>query len=124
MRTVPVPGWVKATVDVWVSSANLQSGVLFRPVGKTGKVRRTGLPLRSSGASFRKAAADCDFGTVAPHDLRRTWARLCRQAGGGLEQIQFLLGHVSVQTTERYLRCKQQLRNAVNDGIGLEPDPP
>jgi hypothetical protein len=38
-----------------------------------------------------------------------------------LEQIQFLLGHVNVQTTERYLGCKQRLRNAVNDNIGLEP---
>ena len=29
---------------------------------------------------------------VAPHDLRRTCARLCHQAGGELEQIQFRLG--------------------------------
>jgi site-specific recombinase XerD len=40
-----------------------------------------------------------------------------------LEQIQFLLGHVSVQTTERYLGCEQRFHNAVNDRIGLEPDP-
>jgi integrase len=59
--------------------------------------------------------------SVAPHDLRRTCARLCHQAGGELEQIQFLLGHVSVQTTERYLGCKQRFRDAVNDHIGLEP---
>jgi hypothetical protein len=39
-------------------------------------------------------------------------------------KIQFLLGHVSVQTTGRYLGCKQRFRNAVNDRIGLEPDPP
>jgi hypothetical protein len=39
-----------------------------------------------------------------------------------IEQIEFLLGHESVQTTERYLGCKQRLRNAVNDRIGLEPD--
>jgi site-specific recombinase XerD len=44
--------------------------------------------------------------------------------GGELEQIKFLLGHVSVQTTERYLVCKQRFRNAVNDRIGLEPDQP
>ena len=41
-------------------------------------------------------------------------------AGGELEQIQFLLGHVSVETTERYLGCKQRLRQTVNDKIGLE----
>jgi site-specific recombinase XerD len=53
-------------------------------------------------------------------------ARLLRmhQAGGELEQIQFLLGHVSVQTTERYIGCKQRLRDAVNDHIGLEPEAP
>ncbi len=36
----------------------------------------------------------------APHDLRRTCARFCHASGGELEQIQFLLGHVSVQTTD------------------------
>jgi len=56
--------------------------------------------------------------------MRRTCARLCHQAGGELDQIQFLLGHVSVQTTERYLGCKQRFRDAVNDHIGLEPDAP
>jgi hypothetical protein len=40
-----------------------------------------------------------------------------------LEQIQFLLGHVAVQTTERYLGCKQRIRTAVNDRIGIEPNP-
>ena len=39
-----------------------------------------------------------------------------------MEQIQFLLGHVSVQTTERYLGCKQRIRGAVNDRIGIEPE--
>jgi len=42
-------------------------------------------------------------------------------AGGELDQIQFLLGHVSIQTTEVYLGCKQKLRFAVNDKIGIEP---
>ncbi len=58
-----------------------------------------------------------------PHDLRRTCARLCHASGGELEQIQFLLGHVSVQTTERYLGGKQRIRSAVNDRIGIEPKP-
>jgi site-specific recombinase XerD len=47
-----------------------------------------------------------------------------QQGRQDMEQIQFLLGHVSIQTTERYLGCKQRLRDAVNDHIGLEPDAP
>ena len=43
-------------------------------------------------------------------------------AGIGLDQTQFLRGHVSIQTTERYLGCKQKQRIAVNDRLGIEPD--
>jgi integrase len=54
---------------------------------------------------------------LGPHDLRRTCAKLCRAAG---EQIQFLLGHASIQTTERYLGSQQNLKEAVNDRLGLD----
>jgi integrase len=54
-----------------------------------------------------------------PHDLRRSCAKMCRAAGGELEQIQLLLGHASAQTTERYLGTKQDLVHAPNDGIKL-----
>src|SRR5262249_48150145 len=59
---------------------------------------------------------------IAPHDLRRTCAKLCHVSGGELEQIQFLLGHASVQTTERYLGCKQNLREPVNDRFTLQTE--
>ncbi len=68
----------------------------------------------------KAAAKRAGINDLAPHDLRRTCARLCHLAGGELEQIQFLLGHASVQTTERYLGCKQKLSQAVNDNLGLE----
>jgi integrase len=71
----------------------------------------------------RAAAAREGIDRLAPHDLRRTCARLCHLAGGALDQIQFLLGNASIQTTERYLGCKQELRHAVNDVLGIEPDP-
>jgi integrase len=58
-------------------------------------------------------------GNLAPRDLRRTCARLCRDSGGALEQIQHLLGHESIQTTMNYLGTKQNLTEAVNDRLGL-----
>jgi integrase len=60
------------------------------------------------------------FKNLAPHDLRRTCAKLCRASGGAIEQIQLLLGHASIQTTERYLGTRQDLINAVNDRMGIE----
>lgn len=124
MRTIPVPFWVKTAVDQWTSSAELQSGLLFRAISKTGRVSNSGFTPKVIWSIVRETAKECGIGLIAPHDLRRTCARLCHQAGGELEQIQFLLGHVSIQTTERYLGCKQRLQNAVNDQIGLEPESP
>jgi site-specific recombinase XerD len=102
IRTIPVPGWVKSAVDAW-----------------TGAVQGHGFTAKVIWSIVREAAMSCGIGIIAPHDLRRTCARLCHQAGGELEQIQFLLGHVFIQTTERYLGCKQRIQNAVNDRIGI-----
>ena len=49
------------------------------------------------------AAEEIGIERFGAHDLRRACAKLCRKAGGDLEQIKFLLGHSSIQTTERYL---------------------
>ena len=80
-----------------------------------------GVTERWFGMWYSNTLANFGFTAVAPHDLRRSCAKLCHAAGRELEQMQFLLGHVSVQTTERYLGCKQRIRGAVNDRIGIEP---
>jgi site-specific recombinase XerD len=71
----------------------------------------------------KHSAGKLGVSKLAPHDLRRSCAHLCHNAGGELKQIQFLLGNVSVQTTEKYLGCKQRFSEAVNDEIGIEPSP-
>ncbi len=117
-----VPLWVDAAVQGWLASATVTSRPIFRAINKAGRIADHGFSPKVIWGVAKDAASRCDLTGVAPHDLRRTRARLCHEAGGELEQIQFLLGHVSVQITERYLGCQQRLRNAVNDRIGLEPE--
>ena len=121
IRTVPVPDWVKSAVDTWTASAKIVDGRLFRSVNRFGSVWGTGITEKVVWHIVKHCAKQAGIQQLAPHDCRRTCARLCHAAGGELEQIQFLLGHVSVETTERYLGYKQRLRHAVNDKIGLEP---
>jgi site-specific recombinase XerD len=121
IRTIPVPTWVKNVLDQWLQAANITSGKLFRRVHKTGKTWGERLTEKAVWHVVREYAVKSGIEKLAPHDLRRTCARLCHTAGGELEQIQFLLGHISIQTTERYLGCKQRIQGAVNDKIGIEP---
>lgn len=121
IRTVPMPDWVKAAIDTWIAPASVVEGRVFRCVSRTGSIWGNGITEKVIWHVVKAAAAVAGIHKLSPHDCRRTCARLCHAAGGELEQIQFLLGHVSVETTERYLGCKQRLRGAVNDRIGLEP---
>jgi site-specific recombinase XerD len=89
-------------------------------VNRLGKVWGEGITPKAIWHIVKAAVGQAGIQHLAPHDLRRTCARLCHLAGGELEQIRFLLGHASIETTERYLGCKQKLRHAVNDAIGLE----
>jgi site-specific recombinase XerD len=117
IRTVPVPAWTMAAVDKWTARAGLQEGHLFRGIRRGEKVGSEPITEKMVWHLLRDYASAAGLPEIAPHDLRRTCAKLSRAAGGDLEQIQMLLGHASVQTTERYLGTKQDLVNAPNDRI-------
>lgn len=119
IRTVPVPTWVKMALDRWTTAAQIQSGRVFRALNRHGRITHDSI---SGQAIFD--LAEKYGGTIGvvlrPHDLRRTCAKLCRKHGGELEQIQVLLGHASIETTERYLGTKQDLVDPPNDRLGLK----
>ena len=121
VRTVPMPDWVKDTLDDWLRAADIRHGKLIRCVCRNGTVWGTEVTEKVVWHVVKEYAGRLGIAKLAPHDLRRSCARFCHDSGGELEQIQFLLGHVSVQTTEKYLGCQQRLREAVNDRIGIEP---
>jgi site-specific recombinase XerD len=119
VRTIPMPTWVKVAQDAWTSSGGIVDGHVFRPVSRGGQAQGAALSEKVIWQLLQGYAAAAGVPGIAPHDLRRTCAKLCRASGGELEQIQLLLGHASVQTTERYLGTKQDLVHAPNDGIKL-----
>jgi integrase len=99
IRTVPIPAWVKAAIDDWKNAAGITDGALFRSINKTGRVWGSGMTPKVLWEIVREAASRAGIEKLAPHDLRRSCARLCHLAGGELDQIRFLLGHISIQTT-------------------------
>jgi site-specific recombinase XerD len=119
VRTAPMPTWVKVAVDAWASPACLAEGHVFRPVNRADRVTGEALGEKVVWQLIKPYAEAAGVPGIAPHDLRRTCAKLCRASGGELEQIQLLLGHASVQTTERYLGTRQDLVHAPNDAIKL-----
>jgi integrase len=59
---------------------------------------------------------------IAPHDLRRTHAKLAFKGGATVHQIQRSLGHASLATTERYLGTDFDIKDAPGDHVRLTLD--
>jgi len=112
--------WAKCAVDAWTTAAGVNDGAIFRRLIRLGKIWVDGITPKAIWHIVKGAGKRAGIKDLAPHDLRRTCVRLCHWAGEELEQIQFLLGHASVQTTERYLGCKKKLSQALNDNLGLD----
>ena len=119
IRTVAVPIWVKQGINAWMNEAKIEDGRLLRPVSKSGKILRDELGDWAIWSVVEQSSKQIGIEHFGAHDLRRTCAKLCRKNGGDLEQIKFLLGHSSIQTTERYLGSEQEIAVAVNDLLGL-----
>ena len=88
IRTVPVPAWTKAAVDAWTAAAKIAEGQVFRGVNRGDSVQGAGMTEKVVWQTLQGYAAAVGLPGIAPHDLRRTCAKLCRAAGGELEQIQ------------------------------------
>jgi len=116
-RTVPMASWVKAIIDHWLAASGIAAGPLFPPIRRGGHIQEGRMTPQ---AVWNVVEQYSPIPGIAPHDLRRTFAKLAHKAGAPIEQIQRSLGHASVQTTERYLGVDLDLHNAPSDLIQLD----
>ncbi len=91
VRTVAVPLWVKHGINAWMTTATIEDGRLLRRIRKGGTVGE-GLSDWAIWEVVQQSAKQIGIECFGAHDLRRTCARLCRKAGGDLEQIKFCSG--------------------------------
>jgi site-specific recombinase XerD len=120
VRTVPMPTWAKVAIDAWTAASGIKDGFVLRSLNRGDRLSGERITEKVVWQALQPYAASVAIPRIAPHDLRRTCAKLCRSLGGELEQIQLLLGHASIQTTERYLGTRQNFINAPNDAIKLK----
>ena len=119
VRTVPMPSWAKAAVDLWAKAAGISEGRVFRAMAKGDRLDGDTLTPQAIRDVVNEYAGRLGLEGIAPHDLRRTFAKLAHKGGAGLDQIQLSLGHASIQTTERYLGIEQDLTDAPCDRLEL-----
>ncbi|GAB2800367.1 hypothetical protein GCM10027040_29850 [Halomonas shantousis] len=109
-RIIQVPDavWMRLTnyVDLYRGT---QPGALFTPIWNKRKkpdISEKGLTTASINSRIdvlRKKVESLAGITIAPHDLRRTFATDLFNAGMTLRELQILLGHASMSTTETYV---------------------
>ncbi len=92
IRTVATLVWVKNGINAWQAAARIEEGALLRSLNKEGKVGDS-LSDWAIWSVVTESAKEIGIERFGAHDLRRTCAKLCRKAGGDLQQIKFLLGH-------------------------------
>jgi site-specific recombinase XerD len=119
IRSVPMPNWAKAAIDEWSKASGVSKGLAFRAINKGDRVIGDGITPQAIYNIIVGYAGALEQKGVAPHDLRRTFAKLAHKGGAGIDQIQLSLGHESIQTTEAYLGVEQDLTDAPCDHLGL-----
>ena len=113
-----MPHWAKSAVDHWLAAADFSAGLILGGVNKGDRVTGQGMSAQSV-YEIVEAYGNRIGTSLAPHDVRRTFAKLAHKGRARLEQIQIALGHASIQTTERYLGVEQDLADAPCDHLGI-----
>jgi len=92
----------------WIDARGAEPGPLFvrlvREKGGTHAVTKERLSVQTVVDILKRRALAAGVERIRPHDLRRTVAGELLDSGADISTVARLLGHASVQTTQRYDR--------------------
>jgi integrase len=92
VRTVPVPDWVRTELDDWLAAAAIDQGKLFRRVNKVGRAWGDGMTVKAVWHIVKESGRNIGVARLAPHDLRRTCARLATHREASWSRFNFSWG--------------------------------
>jgi len=102
-RTIPIPHALKRDLDAWAAWTG-RDGLIVRRLGRSLDVLGAGISAVSVHRIVKKYGALAGIANIAAHDLRRTAAQGWYSASNhDIVLVSRLLGHASVETTQRYL---------------------
>jgi integrase/recombinase XerD len=92
IRTVPMPSWAKVAIDEWTVAAGLSSGRVFRPVNKAQRLTKERIRPETILKIVSEYGRQIGVPKLAPHDLRRTYAKLAHRGPCGTRADSVKLG--------------------------------
>ena len=117
LRNISLPEWVRHAINDWLGATKIVQGAVFRSISRHGKLGSGQMSEETVKLILSHYAGVCGHSNFRPHDARRTCARLCRTGNAAIEDVQELLGHSSIQTTERYLGKTEGFKKAITSII-------
>jgi site-specific recombinase XerD len=117
-RQIKLAPVVADTVESWRTyhpDADNMNAIIFTQIRKSGAVTTHKITDKAVRLIVQLATDAAGLPGIAPHDLRRSFARGAYEAGASFELIRQSLGHSNVTTTERYVNSALELDHAATD---------